>query len=294
MKVWSAIRRQSVDFIVYLALPLAAVFLPAAWSRALLARSSNLNWVLSTEAEAAWAGARKYVETGDEKVWKTRWKQVEMLDVRDMYMMSFGRTRSVLREIECDQPLETVKDRVLIGMHWGPSISILKLLQVAGLSPALPYRRPEREILRIRPFFYLFVTLAARHIVKTMGERAVPIGGAGKALRAMMDQPGSVIVVMDAPPKAGRPTLNAEVIGKNAIFEAGFPKILADNHKEYVFYALNLQPGGLVRKKLELMGPFSANEAQDFIQQYANFLDRHLTTDSAQWRIWHVAGQFWN
>ena len=283
-----------VDFIVYLALPLASVFLPAAWSRALLARSSNLNWVLSAEAEAAWSSASRYVDTGDEKTWKARWKQVEMLDARDLYLMSFGRTRSVLEEIECDTDLEIVRDRVLIGMHWGPSISILKLLQVAGLDPALPYRKPEREILRIRPFFYIFVTLAARHIVKTMGDRAVKIGGAGKRLRAMMDQPGSVIVVMDAPPKAGRPTLNAEVIGKNANFEAGFPNILADNHKEYVFYAINLQPGGMVRKKLELMGPFSSSDAQEFVEQYAAFLDRHLSSDSAQWRIWHVAEQFWD
>ena len=293
MKVWNAIRRQSVDFIVYLALPLVSVFLPSAWSRALLARSSNLNWVLSAEAEAAWSSACKYVDTGDEKAWKARWKQVEMLDARDLYLMSFGRTRSVLGEIECDTDLEIVRDRVLIGMHWGPSISILKLLQVAGLNPALPYRKPEREILRIRPFFYIFVTLATRHIVRTMGDRAVKIGGAGKVLRAMMDQPGSVIVVMDAPPKAGKPTLNAEVIGKNANFEAGFPNILAENHKEYVFYAINLQAGGMVRKKLELMGPFNSSDAQEFVEQYAGFLDRHLSSDPAQWRIWHVAEQFW-
>ena len=293
MKPWRVIRRQLVDFFVYLALPLVAVFLPAAWSRSLLARSSNFSWLLSSEAEAAWSSASKYVDTGDEKLWKARWKQVEMLDVRDCYLMSFGRTGTVLAEVECDSDLEIVRDKVLIGMHWGPAISILKLLKVAGLDPALPYRKPEKDIFWIRPFFYIFVRLATRHIVKTMGDRAVKIGGAGKALRAMMDQPGSVIVVMDAPPKAGRPTLNAGVIGRNAIFEAGFPNILADNHKEYVFYALNLQPGGLVRKKLELMGPFSAHEAQDFIQQYADFLDRHLSTDSAQWRIWHVAEQFW-
>ena len=293
MRLWRAIRRQSVDFIVYLALPLVSVFLPASWSRALLARSSNLNWVLSMEADAAWSSAREYVDTGDERVWKARWKQVEMLDVRDMYMMSFGRTGSVLGEIECDTDLEVVRDKVLIGMHWGPSISILKLLQTAGLNPALPYRKPEREILRIRPFFYIFVSLATRHIVKTMGDRAVQIGGAGKVLRAMMDQTGSVIVVMDAPPKAGRPTLKAEVIGRSANFEAGFPVILADNQKEYVFYALNLQPGGLVRKKLELMGPFNSSDAQEFVEQYAAFLDQHLSSDPAQWRIWHVARQFW-
>ena len=286
-----AIRRQLVDFIVYLLLPLVSILLPAAWSRALLARSSNLDWLLSEEAEAAWASAVLFVDVADEKVWKARWKQVEMLDVRDMYMMSFGRTRSVLGEIECDTPLEVVKDRVMIGMHWGPSISILKLLQLAGLDPALPFRRPEKQILRIRPFFYLYVALAARHIVKTMAERAVPIGGAGKVLREMMDQPGSVIVVMDAPPRKGRPTLNATVLGKSAIFDAGFPAILADNEKEYVFYALSLQAGGLVRKQLELEGPFSSREAQEFIHKYAGFLDRHLSSDPAQWRIWHAAGQ---
>ena len=294
MKLWGAIRRQSVDFIVYLALPLASVFLPTAWSRSLLARSSNISWVLSMEAEAAWSSAREYVDTGDEKAWKSRWKQIEMLDARDLYLMSFGRTSSVLGEIECDRDLEILRDRVVIGMHWGPSVSILKLFQLAGLDPAIPYRKPEREIVRIRPFYYLFVTLAARYIVKTLGDRAITVGGAGKVLRAMMDQAGSVMVVMDAPPKSGRPTLNAEVIGKSAKFDAGFPVIVADNNKEYVFYALNLQPGGLVRKRLELMGPFSSNDAQEFVEQYAAFLDQHLSSDPAQWRIWHVAQQFWS
>jgi hypothetical protein len=265
LKSWKGIRRQLVDFIVYLALPLVSVFVPAAWSRALLARASNLHCVLGSEADAAWSGVTDHVDAGDEQVWKARWKQVEMLDARDCYLMSFGRSRSVLDEIECDTPLEVVRDTVLIGMHWGPSISILKSLQVAGLSPALPYRRPEKQIFRIRPFYYMFLALASRHIVKTMGERAVPIGGAGKVLRAMMDQPGSVIVVMDAPPRKDRPMLKTPVLGKEAIFDAGFPTILADKEKSYVFYALSLQLGGLVRKKLELEGPFTSSEAQEFV-----------------------------
>ena len=281
-----AIRRQLVDFLVYLALPLVSVFVPASWSRALLARASNFHWVLAPEAEAAWSAVTGYVDAGEEQVWKARWKQVEMLDARDMYLMSFGRTRSVLDEVECDTPLEIVRDTVLIGMHWGPSISILKLLQEAGLSPALPYRRPEKQIFRVRPFFYIFVSLAARHIVKTMGDRAVPIGGAGKRLRAMMDQPGSVIVVMDAPPREGRAMLRAPVLGKQAVFDAGFPNILADNQKSYVFYALNLQPGGFVKKKLELEGPFTSTEAQEFVDRYASFLDRHLASDPAK-QFWH-------
>jgi hypothetical protein len=127
-----------------------------------------------------------------------------------------------------------------------------------------------------------------------MADRAVPVGGAGKKLRAMMDQTGSVIVVMDAPPMEGRPTLSCPVLGRPALFNASFPNTLVDKEKEYVFYAINLQADDLLTKKLEMEGPFSANQAQDFLQDYAGFLDRHLSSDPAQWRIWHVAGQFWN
>jgi len=248
---------------------------------------------MAAAAQAAYEGACDFVDIEDEAVFKRRWKQVELLDVRDLYMMLGGRSRAVLSEVQCDTSVELVRDRVIIGMHWGPSVSVLRLLQEAGLDPALPYRPPERQILRVRPFYYLFSTMAARYMVKTMGERAVPVGGAGKVLRAMMDQKGSVIVVMDAPPMEGRPTLDAEVLGKNAIFNAGFPAILAEKEKQYVFYAISLQAGDTVRKKLELEGPFSSSEAQDFLQKYAAFLSRHLSSDPAQWRIWHVAQQFW-
>ena len=131
-------------------------------------------------------------------------------------------------------------------------------------------------------------------MVKTMAERAVPVGGAGKVLRSMMDQPGCVIVIMDAPPMEGRPTLTGTVLGKKAIFNAGFPGIITDKEKQYVFYAISLQDGDAVKKKLEIEGPFSSSDAQEFLQKYTSFMDRHLSSDPAQWRIWHVAQQFFS
>ena len=286
--------QQLSDLFNYLLVPGLAVIVPASFSRWILRRVSRWQWFMAAAAEAVFQGARNYVEIKDEAAFKARWKQVELLDVRDLYMMLCGRSRAVLAEVACDTAVELVKDRVIIGMHWGPSISILKLLQVAGLDPALPYRVPEKQILRIRPLYYLFSTMAARYMVKTMGARAVPVGGASQVLRAMMDQKGSVIVVMDAPPMEGRPTLSRPVLGRNASFNKGFPSILADKGKEYVFYAISLQADGSLTKKLELEGPFSSNEAMNFLQNYAAFLDRHLSSDPAQWRIWHVTQQFWN
>jgi len=288
----SRMSQQLADLFTYLLVPGLAIFVPTSFSRWVLRRVSRWHWYLAEAADAAFAGARDLVAIEDEEAFKRRWKQVEMLDVRDLYLILCGRSKAVLAEIEYDCDVEIVRDRVIIGMHWGPSISILKLLQLAGLRPAIPYRPPEKEILRIRPFYYLFSIMAARYIRNTLGERAVPVGGAGKILRAMVDHPGSLIVVMDAPPMEGRPTLSATVLGKEAIFNAGFPTILGDKEKEYVFYAISLQAGDSVKKKLELEGPFSSHNAQEFLQNYASFLERHMISDPPQWRIWQAAQQF--
>lgn len=282
---------QLADLFTYLLVPGLAVITPASFSRWILRKVSGWHWYLADAAEAAFQGTRGFVEVADEEAFKRRWKQVEMLDVRDLYMITCGRSRAVLAEVECDVDVELARDRVTIGMHWGPSISILKLLQTAGLAPAFPYRPPERQILKVRPFYYLFSTLAARYIRKTLGERAVAVGGASKVLRGMMHKPGSVIVLMDAPPMEGRPTLSTEVVGKGATFNAGVPMIIGETEKEYVFYAISLQAGDMVRKKLELEGPFSSHDAQEFIQNYAEFLERHMISDPPQWRIWQAAKQ---
>lgn len=290
----SRISQQLSDVFTYLLTPGLAVFVPASFSRWILSRVSRWQWLMAEAADAALQGARKYLEVEDAAAFKRRWKQLELLEARDLYMMTCGRWRAVLAEVSCENEVDLVKDRVVIGMHWGPSISILKLLQVGGFEPALPYRPPDKKLLRSRPFYYLFSYMAARYMKKTMAERAVPVGGAGKVLRSMIDQPGSVIVIMDAPPMEGRSTLNGTVLGKKAVFNAGFPNIITDKEKQYVFYAISLQDGEAVKKKLELEGPFSSSDAQEFIQKYTSFMDRHLTGDPAQWRIWHVAQQFFS
>ncbi len=289
----SRLSQQISDLLIYVLIPGLALIIPASASLWMVGLVSRWPWFLSASADAALQGAKEFVDIEDAASWKQRWKQVEALDVRDLYLMLGGRSRTVLAEIESSQSVEVATDRVMIGMHWGPSSSILKYLAQAGLSPAIPYRPTEKHILRVRPFYYLFSRMASRYLVRTMGERAVPVGGAGKTLRAMLDQRGSVFVVMDAPPMEGRPTMTASVLGVKASFNAGFPEILADKGKEYVFYAMNLHPDGSTRKWLELNGPHCSDSAEAFLKNYAAFLHTHLATDSTHWRIWHVARQFW-
>jgi len=293
MRASSEFSRQFTDLLAYVLIPAASLITTASFSRRILQRASSWGWFMAAAAESAVGGARKHEDIPDEKKWKQRWKQVELLDVRDLYMMLFGRTRSVMAEIECPADFELARDRVLVGMHWGPAISILKLLAVSGLSPAFVFRPPQRHLLRSRPFFYLFSALAGLYLRRTLEDRAVPVGGAGDVLQGLLDEPGSICVLMDAPPMQGRPSLSKPVLGVSARFNVGFPALLADSNKEYVLYAMNLSADGSGRKILEFAGPFRADNSEKFLDNYAAFLDRHLSTDSSQWRIWHAEHQFW-
>lgn len=290
---WSRAGGQLSDLFAYVLVPGISIVLPTRASRWLIARVSAWRWLMAAVSEAAWQRAKNFLDITDEVAFKRRWKQVEMLDVRDLYMISCGRGGAVIAEVQMDVSLELAKDRVMIGMHWGPSISILHQLSKAGLLPAFPYRPPELAVFRVRPFYQIFSLLAGRYIVKTMGDRAIPIGGASSILRGLMDQPGSVVVLTDSPPMQGRPVLYNEVLGKPASFNAGFPNILAETKKEYVFYATSLKNDGSLTKSLTLDGPYSSSDAQEFLQRYASFMDQNLSQDPSQWRFWQVSDQFW-
>lgn len=285
--------RQATDLLAYVLFPVLSLFTTGAFSRRVLRRISGWNWLLAEDADLAFRGARKHLDIADSVAWKRRWKQVELLDVRDLYMMLFGRARSVVDEIQRPENLEIARDRVLVGMHWGPAISILKLLDESGLRPAFPYRPAEPELRRSRPFYYLFCSLATRYLERTLGKRAIPVGGAGRILQGMLTEPGCICVLMDAPPMEGRPAISKPVLGVEASFNQGFPALLASCRKEYVLYAMNLSEDGSIRKKLELEGPFTVENPDMFLDRYAEFLDRHLGRDSPHWRIWRAGHQFW-
>jgi hypothetical protein len=287
------VRRQISDFVAYLLVPLLALFTPAAFSRRLIRRVTRWRWLLNEPATAALEGARRHVEIPNDEAWKTRWKRVELLDARDIWMMNWGRAQAVLEEIEFSGALEMARDNIMVGMHWGPGAAIIRLFADSGLKPALPYRPPETALRMSRPFFYLFSLQAARYMRSTMRERAVPVGGAGRVLKEFFDEDGCIFVVSDAPPMAGRPTLPQGVLDREAQFDAGFPRLMAKRHRRYILFALNLAEDGSIRKRLELEGPFRADTAEEYLERYAQFLHRHLFRDAPQWRIWHVENQFW-
>lgn len=287
-----SLQQQASDFLAYLAVPTLALLLPARWSRALVARLAGWNWMLAPLCHECWVQAAAHTDIDDEHLWKRRWRCVEMMDARDTFMLGLGRSRAVLDEIGGVESLETVRGRVMIGMHWGPQISVLRLLAEHGMPAALIYREVEGALARRRPFYWLFQRMALRELKRSCQGRAIPVRGAMEKLRERLKDDGVVMCVLDAPPISGRSVLEGRVLERRAVFNAGFPELLEASGKEYVCFAVGLDPAGALTKVLYLDPARRVSDPGAFLVAYCELLDRYLKLDSAHWRIWQVAGQF--
>lgn len=282
------------DLVVYVLIPTLSFLLPASFSRVLTARVAAWQWLLSNEADECFVRAAKYTAIKDERKWKQRWRLIVILEVRDLCLLTCGRRRAVFKEISGSEDIELARDKVLIGMHWGPSISILSLLLSSGLRPLLVYRPVELSIIRHRPWYYFYLAWSVRYIRKTCAERAITIKGAGEALKKALPQSGTSVIVLDAPPTPGRSTIDGVVLGQAVKFNAGFPGILQESGRKYLFYALSLQQGTSGLRSLELTAPARLHSQENFIRDYCDHLSAHIRADPAQWRIWQVAEQFFS
>lgn len=290
MKPLKSLSVQCSDLLAYLLIPLLSLLIPGRASRALVRSASRWSWLLAGELRVSLQQASRYVEIGDQNAWLQRARMVMLLEARDLALLMCGRQATVFSEIDGIDQLTRARDRVLIGMHWGPSIAILAVLKHMGQNPLLVFRSVESSILRQRPFFWFYLVLSVRHIRSACGDRAITIRGAGARLAEELPRPGTSVVVLDAPPAPGRSTLDGRVAGHAVKFNAGFPEILAASGRQYHFYAITMQPGDSGLRELEL-GEESGPDSR-LIADYCRYLEAHLMADSAQWRIWQVAGQF--
>ena len=284
--------RHFSDLVVYCLVPAMSLLVPASFSRKLIVRLSCWQWLLAGEAKECCSRAAEYTSIPERQEWMQRWRLVTILEVRDLSLMSWGRRNAVFGEIAGADDIVQARDRVLVGMHWGPSIAILSLIQSKAQSPLLVYRPVEPSILRLRPWFYFFLKRSVRYIHKTCADRAITIKGAGAALARELPRPGTSVVVLDAPPAPGRSTIDGTVLGRPVKFNAGFPGILDESGREYQFYAITLKQGPDALRKLELLPARRPQSQEQLIEDYCRFLSSHISSDSAQWRIWQVADQF--
>ena len=281
--------RQAGDFLTYVLLPLCCVVLPYEVGQALIRGIAQRAWLLKTRSVAALDSAQRFIRVQDEAGWKARWRLVELTEARDLWLFMAGRRKALLRSVR-RQGLPPVTDRlVLIGMHWGPGVLALQFFRDAGLAPRFVYRQISPDIRHAAPFHYLYLRLLVRYIRSVCAGRDITVPGALKQLEAAATEPGTPVILLDAPTTRPDRSIPTDVGNLVAEFNCDGPEWLVAGKSTVVLYSLGFNAAGV--SELHCSEPFRPESTRALMEQFGHFLAQHLEEDSAQWRLWHAADQ---
>jgi len=285
----SALGRQAGDVLTYILLPLACVVLPYSAGQTLIRAAAQRGWLLHARSEAALRAARRYLEVTDEEDWKARWRLVELMEARDLWLSMLGRRRAVSRGVRALGLPEADDSLVLIGMHWGPSVLALQLFRDAGLRPRFVYRQPAAQKRTAAPFSYVYLRLLVAYIRRNCDGNDIAVPGARKELETATSRPGSPVILLDAPITHTARSTRTPVGSLEADFNRDAPELLVEGKARCVLYALGLDESGHL--VLECEPGFVPRSAEELMEAFASLMSRYIARDSAQWRLWHAAEQ---
>jgi len=284
-----SIGRQIGDFLTYILLPMTCVVLPYSWGQQLLRMVARRGWLLQSRSELALQQAQKFIVVTDTVAWQRSWRLVEMMEARDLWLAVAGRSNSISRRIHLHNLPQARTGLVLLGLHYGPTAIVLKILQQAGLGPRFVYRGADAELRRLVPFQWLYSKLNVTYIKRTCRGRDITVPGARGKLEAALKEPGTPVILLDAPVTREGRSIHAEVLGLRTEFSGEGPALLAANAASCVHYWLDVNENG--EREFHFSPSAQARSAEQLIEEFAALLSRKLQDNSAHWRLWHAADQ---
>lgn len=281
--------RQVGDFLTYILLPMVCALLPYRWGQTLLSAVARRAWLLQSRSELALQQACRYVLIEDVTTWKRHWRLVEMMEARDLWFFVVGRAASISRRIKLHNVPRPMTGLVLLGIHYGPTAIVLKIFQEEGLAPRFVYRGIGPELRRLVPFQWLFSKLNVRYIRQTCQGREIIVPGARRKLQAALTEPGTPVVLLDAPvTRAGR-SIHGDVLGLDTEFAGEGPELLSQGKAHCVHYWMDVNECG--DRELHFSAIYQPVTARQLILEFAEMMSARLAFNSAHWRLWHAADQ---
>lgn len=286
--------RQLSDLVAYIVLPLLCLVLPINWGSALLRRCAGKGWVLATRSRLASETAAKLIYIPNHDEWRRRWRLVELTEARDTWFCRAGRVRGLVKGVSVDGPIPEAKGRLaLIGLHWGPSVLALEVFRQHGLAPRFVHRPVDIALRRRAPFQYAYLQVLVQVIRRCCAGRPIVVPGAKASLQDALQAPGTPVLLMDAPPTSGRRVLRVSLLERTVTLAADGIELLTEAQAECVFFALGLDADGN-GKQLDYAQALRPDTARELATGIAHHFNRHVLQDSAQWRLWHAAGQLFD
>ena len=114
--------------------------------------------------------------------------------------------------------------------------------------------------------------------------------GARGKIEAALTEPGTPLILLDAPMARAGQSFLVQVLGVKTEFSGEGSQLLVDRGARCVYYWMEVSDTG--ERLLRFMPSSGPPTAELLIQEFADQLSARLQHNSAHWRLWHAADQF--
>ena len=234
--------RELRDLAGYWLLPVLSALLPWAWCWQVYRRAAGWSWLYRPECQAMERGLQKLAPDGDTRLWPSRFRLGWLVEQADLFLFLFKPARHLRRcwrTPEGQWPDE--RPWITAFFNFGFGLLVLEQMRQAGFHPSLVYApAPDRRPPGMSFSRFAYMRLRQRAMEKACEQRAIPTGGAWERIQQAIRDQRTVVVVADAPARAGNRTVEVELFGHTGQWRRGVPEMILQSGLPTVVFRVRL------------------------------------------------------
>lgn len=282
------LRNLLADACALYALPLFVSLLPWTLGFRLLKWFARRDWLYPAVVEPAWEVARQYFPDCDEKIWKTRFRLLRLVDHADSYLTLLRGARWWERRIELHGDWPAAGPRVFLTYHWGGGQWIWRGLRAHGFDAYFVAQRAQGRALGITRLSHWYGDFRAWAIRRIGSRGPWFVGGSKERLRQALQSGASVVGMLDLPAAPQQRAAETSLLGRCVRFPLGLARLAVETGLPVTLFSAAFDPE-TGRRLLWIENLQPAISVDEVMHRYAEHLEARLRAYPEYWQLWRVA-----
>lgn len=281
-------RRNVVDAIGLVGLPLLAALLPRPAGFGLLRWLSRRGSFQHGAAEVAWSAAAPLLgaAAGREATFAQRFRLLRWVERCDTYLCVLRSERWWRRHVAVRGEWPAAGEAcVLLTFHWGAAMWIWPVLRAQGIPAHFLARSPTAHDLGASRVSLWYAALRTRLLGRRGGLGAIFTGGSRARARDALARGEGIVGMLDLPARDGRAAAGVTLLGRPARLPAGLAELAIGAGARIAIFSGGVD-GERGNRDLWVETLPRGADAETVLERYAAHLDRRLAEEPSAWQMW--------
>ena len=282
------LRRAAADAFTLYLLPGVVALLPWSWGFALLKVCARSERLYRDAVEPAWAAAREHCPDCDEKLWKSRFRLLRLVDHADVYLTLLRGARWRQRHVVESGVWPELGACVFLTYHWGAGNWVWSMLRSRGFDAYFLAQRAQGRSLGLTRLSHWFGAFRAWALGRIGSRGAIFTGGSADAVISALRSGNSVVGMLDLPARPQQAAAQFPLLDGRVRFPLGLARLGVEVPVRIALFSFELDfATGQRTLRIETLPP--GLPAAEVLQRYVAHLDARLRAAPEAWQIWREA-----